>query len=108
MASLGLEFARGNLNATQVKVATDELEARLREVEAQLARLAKREVFDGLIGADDLKERWEGLSLDRKRAVIKALADKIEVHPLGVKGRAANKLPLGYGIKIHWRKPDQA
>jgi DNA invertase Pin-like site-specific DNA recombinase len=106
IASLGLEFARGNLNATQVKVATDELEARLREVEAQLARLAKSEVFEGLIGTPDLKKRWEGLGLNRKRAVIKALVDKIEVFPVGVKGRAANKLPMGHNIKVHWRKPE--
>jgi hypothetical protein len=108
MESLGLDYAKGNLNAVQVKVATDELERRLREVEAQLARLAKSEVFEGLIGAEDLLERWEGLGLDRKRAVIKALVDKIEVFPVGVKGRAANKLPMGHNIKVHWRKPEQA
>ena len=73
-----------------------------------MARLAKSEVFDGLIGAADLKAAWEKFSLDRKRAVIKALCDEIVVEPMGVKGRAASKLPLGYRIKIHWRKPEQA
>src|ERR1700739_2192400 len=106
--SLGLDYAKGNLNAVQVKVATEDLERRLREVEAQLARLAKSEVFEGLIGAEDLLERWEGLGLDRKRAVIKALVDKIEVGKMGVRGRGANKLPLGHNIKVHWRKPEQA
>jgi len=105
--ALGAEFAAGNLTAGQVKVATETLDKRLRDVEAQLAQVAKSEVFDGLIGAPDLKRRWEDMGLDRKRAVIKALVDKIEVQPMGVKGRAANKLPMGYGIKIHWRKPDQ-
>jgi len=106
--ALGAEFAEGNLTAGQVRVATEKLDARLHEVEAQLARVAKSEVFDGLIGADDLLERWEGLGLDRQRAVIRVLVDRIEVLPMGVKGRAANKLPMGYGIKIHSRKPDQA
>jgi DNA invertase Pin-like site-specific DNA recombinase len=106
--ALGGEFAAGNLTAGQVRVATEALDAQLREVEAQLAQVAKSEVLDGLIGADDLLERWEGLGLDRKRAVIRALVDKIEVQRMGVKGRAANKVPMGYGIKIHWRKPDHA
>lgn len=105
--SLGAEFAAGNLTAGQVKVATETLDKRLREVEAQLAQVAKSEVFEGLIGAPDLKQRWEDMDLDRKRAVIKALVDKIEVQPMGVKGRAANKLPMGYGIKIHWHKPEE-
>jgi DNA invertase Pin-like site-specific DNA recombinase len=107
MDSLGLAFANGTMKPGQVKVATEALEARLREVEAQLARVAKSEVFDGLIGTPDLKAAWEEFSLDRKRAVIKALCDEIVVDPMGVKGRAANKLPLGYGVKIHWRKPEQ-
>ncbi|MGA9362584.1 MAG: recombinase family protein [Mycobacterium sp.] len=106
--ALGLAFADGTMQPGQVKVATEALDARLREVEAQLAQVAKSEVFDGLIGAADLKAAWEKFSLGRKRAVIKALCDEIVVDPMGVKGRAANKLPLGYGIKIHWRKPEQA
>lgn len=105
--SLGADYADGNLTAGQVKVATEKLQTQLREVEAQLARLAKSEVFDGLIGADDLVERWEGLPLDRQRSVIKALVENVEVAPVGVKGRAASKLPLGHNIKIHWRKAEE-
>lgn len=107
MDSLGAELADGNLTAGQVRVATEKLQTRLNEIEAQLAQVVGTEVVDGLVDGEEIFERWKELGLDRKRAVIRALVDKIEVARLGVRGRHANKVPMGTGITIHWRAANE-
>lgn len=105
--SLGVELALGNLTGGQVRAATEVLDTRLREAEAKLSQVAQSEVFDGLIGADDLEDVWDNeLNLARKRAAIRALIDSIEVFPLGNLGRAASKVPAGTGLTIHWHQAE--
>ncbi|QUU29315.1 serine integrase [Mycobacterium phage Skinny] len=95
----------GTLTPAQVKEASDKVDAKLEEIERQLARLTKSRVYDGLLGHDDLEAVWVGLPLDRKRAIIEQLCDKIVIRHVEITGRAAAKLPLGHNIDIYWHKP---
>ncbi|QNJ56783.1 integrase [Mycobacterium phage Aziz] len=104
-ASFGEALADGTLTPAQVKDATDRVNVKLEEIDAKLARLTRSRVFDGLLGHDDLEKVWLGLDLERKRAIIESLCDKIVIQHVGQTGRSAAKLPLGHAIKIHWHDP---
>lgn len=103
--SFGEALADGTLTPAQVKDATKRVNDKLADIDAKLARYTRSRAFDGLLGHDDMEAAWEALDIDRKRAIIELLCDKIVVKHVGVTGRAAAKLPLGHGITIHWHKP---
>ncbi|QNJ56924.1 tyrosine homologous recombinase [Mycobacterium phage Reindeer] len=98
-------LADGTLTPAQVKEATNKVDTKLEQIETQLARLTKSRVYDGLLSHDNIEAVWVELPLDRKRAIIQQLCDKIVVRHVGVTGRAASKLPLGHNIDIHWHNP---
>jgi DNA invertase Pin-like site-specific DNA recombinase len=107
MDSLANDFAEGDLTASQLRVATASLRAKLDEIDSKLTHATGTQVFEGLLGVTDFEAYWEDeLDVDKRRALIRALCDKILVNPLGVKGRAAGKLPVGTGIEVHWRNPE--
>ncbi|MBV9058692.1 MAG: recombinase family protein [Pseudonocardiales bacterium] len=63
------------------------LEGRLEAARKRLSRNSHIAALEGLYGDSvSFGEVWEDLSLDRRRAVIAALFDRITVHP-GVQGR---------------------
>lgn len=82
--SLALDFANDTLTASQLRVATEKLRARLNEIEAQLADAGKVNVLSPLIGGD-VQASWDALPTANKRAVI-ALLYRVEIRPIG-KGR---------------------
>lgn len=80
--SLAVDFADGVLTASQLRAATERLRARLAEVEGQMADASRVDVLGALVGAEDVRAAWDGLSVDRQRAVIDVLA-RVVVHPPG-------------------------
>jgi site-specific DNA recombinase len=58
------------------------LTTRLREIEAQLETNGGDPVLAELVDAEDVRATWDGLGLDRQRAVVRLLAD-VTVHPGG-------------------------
>jgi DNA invertase Pin-like site-specific DNA recombinase len=64
------DYADGNLNAKQLRAATERVEAQLVDVRSQMVDADRSRVFDGLVGAKDVRKWWRGLSLDRKRAIV--------------------------------------
>lgn len=63
------------------------LETRLEVARKRLSTTSRTAALEGLTGdAVAFDEVWEGLSFHRRRAVIKALIDRIIVHP-AVQGR---------------------
>lgn len=103
MDSLANDFAEGDLSPSQLRVANQKLQSKLAAVESRLARASGSYAFDGLLGIEDIAAYWDGLSIDKQRAIICALCDKIVVNPLSVKGRAAAKIPVGTGFEVHWQ-----
>lgn len=71
--SLAVDFADGDLTASQLRTATERIKAQLAEAESKLLDSNTSRVLDGVIGEPDAAERFAKLPLDRKRAVIDAL-----------------------------------
>lgn len=70
---------------------------RLSEIQQRLADASPAPTLDDLAGAVDVGERWSGLSLDRRRAVVAALLE-VTIHrssrPRGSKGFDAASVEL--------------
>jgi site-specific DNA recombinase len=71
--SLATEFADGNLTASQLRVATERLRAKLADVEARMVTGSRASVLAELVRVDDVAVGWEALTLDRQRAVVDVL-----------------------------------
>lgn len=71
--ALAVEFADGELTASQLRVATERLRNRLGEIEAQMSTTSRAPVLAELVGLPDVAERFDALPLDRRRAVVSAL-----------------------------------
>lgn len=72
--SLAVEFADGDLTASQLRIATERMRSRLVEVEAEMADAGRLDVLGDLVGALDVQAAWDALSIEKKRAVIAVLA----------------------------------
>ena len=91
-------FADGAITASQLKISTAKLAAQLAEVESKMLDANKTRVFDGVIGAADPRAVWDGLTLDRKRAVIDVLMT-ITIEPVGRAARGFDP----ESVRIEWR-----
>lgn len=58
-----------------------EIERRMERARAKLDQLGHRRVAASI--PRNLRAEWEGYSLDRKRAILRAVLDKIIIHPQG-------------------------
>ncbi|SKU89134.1 site-specific recombinase, DNA invertase Pin [Mycobacteroides abscessus subsp. massiliense] len=106
MDSLAIDFADGELTASQMRIANERMQAKLDDVEDKLRRTNVRPIPDGILTAKDRGKFYDDqMSLDAKRALIEALCNSIVVHPLNLKGRSASQAPLGHNIDVHWHKP---
>ncbi|WP_159795778.1 recombinase family protein [Puerhibacterium puerhi] len=81
---LAVDYAEGLLTREQMVAGTARARESLEAVEARLSTFAGGHALDGLAGAPNAAQMWEGLDLERKRAVIRWLLD-IELKP-GVQG----------------------
>ena len=66
-------YADGTVTATQLKIVNAKLAAQLSEIESKMLDANRTRVFDGVIGAPNPRVRFDGLSLDRRRAIVDAL-----------------------------------
>ena len=66
-------FARGEVDDDQLKAFTAEHNRLIEDVETKLHDGNKSHIYEGVIGADDVRTKFEALSLDRKRAIVDAL-----------------------------------
>lgn len=82
LAELARMFGSRELRMDEWKAAREPIEARIRRAEQQLARLSSTSQLDSLIGAGhELREKWDGLNLERQSAIVKALLDYATVRP---------------------------
>lgn len=70
---------------------TRKLRERQDEVEQEITDAGRGSVFEGVVGAPDVAERWSGLHLDRRRAIVDTLM-RVVVHRTR-KGRRAGWRP---------------
>ncbi|TQS44362.1 recombinase family protein [Cryptosporangium phraense] len=60
------------IDTRQYGRATAALDAELEAIEARLAEVSRRSVFDGVVGTN-VEESWSALALDRRRSIISEL-----------------------------------
>ncbi len=95
--SLATDFADGELTASQLRIATERIRKQIAEIDDLLADLGKVNVLGGLAGVPNVGAIWDGVGLDRQRAVIDALMTII-LHP---PGRGARTFDAST-IEIEW------
>lgn len=71
---LGELFAEGALTAAGLRDASAKLRARLEDLQSRIAAAGGSDQVAALIGAADVRARWDALPLRHKRTVIDALA----------------------------------
>lgn len=100
-------YGEGVLDLRQLRSGTETARARLDEIEARLAESVAASPIAGLVGVDDVADRWAALDLSRRRAVVDALMT-VTLMP------ARRGKPAGWragqpyfdpnGVDIRWRK----
>lgn len=75
LKSLAAEFADDDdADASEFREATRRIRERLAEVEEKMTHPQRARVLVDLVTAEDPRQAWEDLSLDRQRAVVETLA----------------------------------
>ena len=67
---LAEQFADGTLTAGQLKAGTERLRTRLADLEARMIHVDRAPLLADLVTAHDVRKAWEGIGLDRQRAVL--------------------------------------
>lgn len=98
--SLAVDFAEGDLTASQLRIASNRIQERLEEIAGLLADSSDESVISELVGASDVKAVWEELPQERRRLAISALLD-IRIHPVGRGVRTFRR----DSITVDWGKP---
>lgn len=107
---LAEDYADGTLDKNAYRIAKARLEGKLEVLEASVARSAKSRIFAPFMGVEGLEgvaKVFDGMDVDRQRALLEALFHKIMVYPLNVSGWAAKKLPVGTGVDVVWNEGDE-
>ena len=75
-------YATGDVTAREWMLAKTPIQNRISTAERELANLTDTTAISGLVGnAEQLRERWAELTLDRRQAIIRAVLDKVVIHP---------------------------
>ena len=82
LTEVAAAFADGAISATQLRTITERVEARLAQVTTQLAGARNGSVLARLTDPATVANEWESLTIDYKRAVIKAIVT-VRIHPTG-------------------------
>lgn len=82
LESTAVEFADGVVTPAQLRAITGRIRARMAEIEANLADAGRVDVLGPLVTASDVREVWDGLTLERRRAVVDTLAT-VTIYPPG-------------------------
>lgn len=98
LKSLGADHVQGKITLDDVRSGRAWGDARLAEINAELAELGRESALAPLLAADDARAAWGKLSIDRRRAVVAALM-KVILHPAGRGTKVFNP----ESVKIEWR-----
>lgn len=79
---LAAAFAAGEIDRNQLRTGTTKVRTRIAEAESRLADSNRVSVLGDLVTADDVAAVWNGLDLDRQRAVVDVLMS-VRLLPVG-------------------------
>jgi site-specific DNA recombinase len=102
LEDLATDYADGAIDRTQLRTGTDRIRAKLADIEASLRHTSRAPVLAELVGAANVREVWEALSLERQRAVAQALMD-VKLHP-GSSGFRDRDSLLPRFTEITWKE----
>jgi site-specific DNA recombinase len=74
---LAAAYADGAIDGRQLREGTERIRAQRAEVEAKLAASARGSALYGVVDAPSPAKVWQGLDLDRRRAVVQVLVDVV-------------------------------
>lgn len=99
LEALGEDYADGLITREAMRSGSVRLSERLEEAEGALARVHGSTPLSGLLGASDVRAQWEGMSLDHRRATLRALVAKIVLNrkPSGARSHQVED------VEVHWR-----
>lgn len=95
---LAIEFADGELTASQLRSATKRLRDKLGQVESVMADAGRADLLGPLVGAQDMRSTWTGMTTATQREVIDLLAT-VTLHPPGRGTRTFRPESVG----IEWK-----
>lgn len=98
--ALGDAHADGQLSLAAFLAADKGLTRRIEAISDQLTDHGRAEIYDGVIGADDVYAAFTGLDLDRRRAIVSTLVS-VTVHPSG-RGRSFRREDID--IQFHGKR----
>lgn len=107
---LSLLFARRVFDQRQVAVASAELQEQIGRLNDQIATASRGSALADIVGTPDVAARWKGLSVDRRRAVVRSLMT-VTVQPAR-RGRVDGWAAGGRyfdpeAIDVHWLQDDE-
>ena len=96
LVELGEDFAERRIGRAAFHAATDRVQARLDKSRAKLAAQSRPDVLGDI---EDVVTEWQGLGLERQRAVIAAILAEVNVGPaIGPRNRFNPKR-----VSFRWR-----
>lgn len=75
--------ADGTFTTTEARSQVADLDAEIAKLEARLTDAGRVNALGPLVGVDDVRAAWEGLSIERQRAALAALVRTIRLLPPG-------------------------
>ncbi|KAA9131167.1 recombinase family protein [Microbacterium caowuchunii] len=85
----------------------DENAAEIADIDRELAEIVRVNPLAAFVSGDDVRDLWDGLSVGRRRAVLSALVDHVEVSPVG-KGRRVLTVEAVEGtVSMGWRRVER-
>lgn len=82
LTELAEEWATDAISRAEWQAARKPLEARMEAAKRALSRTRGTTALDGFTGGSEtLRKAWEGFSLDRRRAILAAVVDRVNVGP---------------------------
>jgi DNA invertase Pin-like site-specific DNA recombinase len=98
LAQLAGLLADGVLTETSVREASARLRCEVAEIEAQMADAGRADVLGPLITAEDVATAWDGLDVDRRRAVVQTLMTVTLLSP----GKGRRTFDAA-SVEVDWR-----
>lgn len=100
---LAEQFSDGTMTPAMLKVASERLAAKLQQVDAQITEASRQSAIQPLVTSDDVTAAWNGLDVDRKRAVISELFEVVELLPVGRGARIFRP----ESVRVEWRRDEE-
>lgn len=96
--------ADGTLSAAQARPMMEKVKAEIAETEERLVHAGRGDVLGPLVHAAKIEEAWDGLDLDSRRAVIRAVFDEVVVGAPGRGSRAFDPESVSLVVTVDGRR----